>query len=917
VANPLETEPAVDEAQPFIRIFNYSRDFEDLWCRALITDDPPFGELTDLVVLWDGQSQSGLAGTMLLPHLTPLDWALLYSIRACDGPARGGVSIHIVDLTGALFREAYAIRQRHQWLVEMPWVGLYGALTPAEMARMHHRKGYGPLYSNGDTGGSLLRPARGSGVGFEFNASHGLARLPRKPDVRLRERLTDLLGAWAASLPNSRDHHDLNNIVGPMLFNELIADHRMEARAVHQKIQCLPWWGTLRESLPSDGIFDWSRRDQWFKRPLSVVVVDDQVKAGWGDFVNLIFGNPDAASADIVCWDSPKELVEFLATRAQFGVRDFSSAVRLQRSEKPDRPEIVFLDLRLTGSDGELKEQARKLCTIARSRLHTVKRPAWKVVDPIELERIARWCDGQRVDDVERAKDGARLLLPMLLAQALPLTPIIMFSSTGKSWIKEHLKQYRNIITGFEKPRVLGGRDTAQIALDALQAALANSVGMMRLRLQLAHVQKAVAKDVRPSPMLGQHVEIYADEWGLAAGSEGEPSLIGSGIAFCGFSSREVANKLQARFYKEFEKDDASLAEPATRVVWMPRNPNPPALEEFVDTASRARNPNWIEPAPVALSKRFVDVHDVTRQVELLADFLDPVVPASNRGSWTAVSTFATDRTQEPGVRTLRGFPDRALDQLLRFNIEFALFVLIPYLSNQMQRHAVTVGLYVPTRVAKLGDRDQARELSRAFQLGQIFGDGLKTYDASKPEANPGQRFNTVFPVVRGWLAEWCSVSAPEPKMEIVAVRSASLVSDGTPYMANANDARDRRFFHEVADWVCTAAKPRGPAKALQDQLRHELERRQIFNTWMKSSDHTGAFSGTLLVLMAALRNFDSGDAALSNVESLRLVVRAKAIAEVDDSLFETDALPQRLLLWALRSVVNDASGNVLMSAMN
>jgi hypothetical protein len=85
----------------------------------------------------------------------------------------------------------------------------------------------------------------------------------------------------------------------------------------------------------------------------------------------------------------------------------------------------------------------------------------------------------------------------------------------------------------------------------------------------------------------------------------------------------------------------------------------------------------------------------------------------------------------------------------------------------------------------------------------------------------------------------------------------------------------------------------------------------------MKSSDHTGAFSGTLLVLMAALRNFDSGDAALSNVESLRLVVRAKAIAEVDDSLFETDALPQRLLLWALRSVVNDASGNVLMSAMN
>lgn len=914
---PFETEPTAGEAQSLIRIVNYSSNFEDLWCRALDTDEAPFGELTDLVVLWDGQSQSEPSDAMLLPHLTPLDWALLYSIRACDGPVRGGASIHIVDLTGAQFREAYAIRQRHQWLAEMPWVGLYGALTPAEMARMHHRKGYRPLYSSGDTGRSLLGPTRDSGAGYEFNAGHDLARLPRTRDVRLRERLTDLLAAWAASLPNTRDHHDLNNIVGPMLFSDLVAGQRIEARAVLRKIQCLPWWGTLRESLPSDGIFDWSRSDQWFKRPLSVVVVDDQVAAGWGHFVRVVFGNPDAASADIVCWDSPKEVIEFLATRAQFGVRDFSSAVRVQRSDKPGRPEIVFLDLRLTRSDRELKEQAKKLCTIARNRLLTVKRPAWKVVDIGELERIARWCDGQRVDDVERVKDEARLLLPMLLAQALPLTPIIMFSSTGQPWIKEHLKQYRNIITGFEKPRVLGGRDTAQIALDALRAALAGSVGMMRLRLQLAHVQKAVAKDPKPSPMLGQHVEIYADEWGLAAGAQGEPPLIGSGIAFCGFSSRDVANQLQARFYKEFEKDDASPVEPATRVVWMARNPNPPAVEEFVDFASRAGNPNWIKPKPVALGKRFIDVHDVTRQVGLLADFLEPVVPANKRGSWTAISTFATDRTQERGVRTLRGFPDRALDQLLRFNIEFALFVLIPYLSSQRQGHPVTVGLYVPTRVAIVGDRDQARELSRAFQLGQILGDGLKTYDASKPEAEPRERFNTVFPVVRGWLAEWCSVSAPDPKVEIVAVRSASLVSDNNPHMANTNDARDRRFFHEVADWVCTASKPRGPASVLQSQLRHELERREVFNTWMKSSDYAGAFSGTLLVLMAALRNADSGDAALSNVESLRLVVRAKAIGEVDDSLFETDALPQRLLLWALRGVVNDASGPVLMSAMN
>ena len=152
------TESAHIARQSRVQIINYGSEFEDLWSRALDSDEAPFGDVTDLVVLWEGEVRADPSDAMLSPHLTPLDWALLYSIRACDQSGIRDQSIHIVDLTGAQFREAYAMRQRHQWLAEMPWVGLYGALSPTDLPGIRYRKGYRPLHSNADETASLLRP---------------------------------------------------------------------------------------------------------------------------------------------------------------------------------------------------------------------------------------------------------------------------------------------------------------------------------------------------------------------------------------------------------------------------------------------------------------------------------------------------------------------------------------------------------------------------------------------------------------------------------------------------------------------------------------------------------------------------------------------------------------------------------------
>lgn len=897
-----ETESALGGTKPSIRLVNYNSDFEDLWCRALDTDEPPFGDLTDLVVLWEGPSQSEPSDAMLLPHLTPLDWALLYSIRVCDGSVRGGVSIHIVDLTGAQFREAYAIRQRHQWLVEMPWIGLYGALTPAEMARMHHRRSYRPLYSSTDTARSLLRAARDSGAGYEFNASHDLARLPRTRDVGLRARLTDLLVAWAASLPNSRDHHDLNNIVGPAILTGSVDGDTNFAMA--KKVTALPWWEVGAKEFRTTGLFPWNQSAQWFNRKLSVLVIDDEVDKGWGEFVQQVFGDPGAVPASISLLDNADDLVSFLETSADFKRRDYCASLSARDEMGKVPAEIIFLDLRLTQDDDALRRQSLRLLKIT-DRFKDIDSPAWRYIDGDALDQVRLWCGKEFSGDPNLAKDKARLLLPMLLALALPLTPIILFSSTGQTWIKGRLKPYQNILTGFEKPRILAGYDAIASALDALSDALTyTAIPMLRLRLQLAHAQAAVwvAENARRSVAMiaGNHIEIYADE------TEPRGDSIFSGLVVAGFDNAAAADRLQAVFEAEFDKD-------TDRKVWAGKKE--PGGRLFAGAFGKGTDIK-------------VDERVSCRQAGDLKSIVD-LARCRTDSSWSVVATGASSVRQQLGkTPSLRQFPDRSLDAAIHFNLEFALFALLPYLATNNSKK--TVAIHLPTRrcfVVNAPTEDQlhfndvverSRRLCRAFQVrgsmhfNRTYGDwdwGVLTYDAtSGPDR--GMEVNNVFPLVRGWLAGWSQLFAAKPTIDVVAIRATKL-NDAVSFGITVDDAKRRRLIHDLADWACSAATSGG------DNLRKALSDSQVIQNWILP-DNAIEFSHTSLQLMAALRVASSDRAPdFESRDALRFVLRARRVSACDDSLLTDDsAFGQRVLLWALRDTLASATGKTLLSLL-
>ena len=116
------------------RCFDYTSDFEELWGDASLAGDQsgPNPAKLPIIVVWDGSLPKGTEGDryaqLLARHLTPLDWALAYSLRVFKESSTGSgasLSISIIDLPAGVFIEAWAVQMRHQLLADMPWVRLF------------------------------------------------------------------------------------------------------------------------------------------------------------------------------------------------------------------------------------------------------------------------------------------------------------------------------------------------------------------------------------------------------------------------------------------------------------------------------------------------------------------------------------------------------------------------------------------------------------------------------------------------------------------------------------------------------------------------------------------------------------------------------------------------------------------------
>ena len=467
------------------RVFDYGDQdtFVGLWTSGESRCPEAFGEGDELaarkpiVIVWDGRALSAPdKGCQLLePHLTPMDWALAFSINALaqdEAPWCAGVSIHIVDLTGR-DHASWSMRMRHQLLAEMPWVTLHAPLIP----NAAYRKGYAPIL---DGPNALLIQDGGCQEAAWALRPNKCATLKDFSSRGYGTDLNNLTRQWASTLVHSHDHHDLNNAVVPRILSENTDSLGPSEKAFRTK---LSWTGVMPDV---KGARESAFRD-WTCSPLNVLVIDDQLSGGWEEEIRVLFSVEQsepgpvepAAIRRLGCQrdEDDNERISMYGAEAPsvlarslglHGPGDTETAICTQiytgrRYDSPlsghrEEPWLLVLDLLMfSGQLENAKSWYGKLYEIAHAiSCSEPKKLAWRGFDENELAQMDLWLSGSGGQD-EAAYDLVLSLLPRLCALRWPSVPIVLFSATTRRRLFERLTGYDNILYAPPKPSVFSG----------------------------------------------------------------------------------------------------------------------------------------------------------------------------------------------------------------------------------------------------------------------------------------------------------------------------------------------------------------------------------------------------------------------------------------------------------------------------
>lgn len=270
------------------------------------------------------------------------------------------------------------------------------------------------------------------------------------------------------------------------------------------------------------------------QRSLSVLLVDDQADHGWTEWLRACL--PDA---QVKALTDPNVLLDALeaqfrqADEANCGnkVKDLRFRFRLPGFDQADKP-VLFLDLRLfSGRPKEERKFLQRIIWIIDDRGYTERDDlAWPSFSDVgEGFRAARAA-------VEREEAGfplesaghheALTWMPRLMALVDMSLPIILFSSTGRRDLAEPFREYGNIITSFEKPRLtdfaaLAEADAPHQASSSADAVLREAVSPAQKWLEGRKAAMRILKTnltpltlARKSFARKTHFEIYHDESG-------------------------------------------------------------------------------------------------------------------------------------------------------------------------------------------------------------------------------------------------------------------------------------------------------------------------------------------------------------------------------------------------------------------
>lgn len=891
------------------------KDFDWLWGDCLLK------KLSrHLVVIWDGTNKiNERHAGVLSRHLTPMDWALAFSIFLLrehnqDIPE---LSVHIVDVTGSFHEDIWSMQLRHSLLAQMPWVRLYAPLVPESkpgtIAR--HRGGYNPILSCEESDAPLLLETSGSKFRQAFRGTLGIQSGNLPGDL---EKLVSLNKQWAAAVTQSYDHHDLNNLVGPAMFTK-------DTHSLGQLQRCLitrmKWCeDRLSKKLDLGDLIPSELKNGWEARFL---LVDDHINEGWGRFLCELMG---AASGKCLPPKSTQferidesadgglevhgsltadPLFDFLTELDVAGFDERNYSRKLLMDQTSDRSEVIFLDLRLYETIDNERTFAEEWLCLAQ-KVNRLNKLAWPRFDDDELAGIGDWIS--KKDSGHEHQENAILLLPRLLALALPLTPIILFSATGKARMKEKLKSYGNIFTGFEKPRIVNDPRSLEESIAALGEALSVSKRMSDVRRRLETGQLAAAKMdnslvrlVQPKTASNFHVEVYADEVGekhfeeYADGAKQIKESITSGFAVRVFDDRYEERVLQ----EDFQKQHENTAEKEVAAVWA----------RYLDKSGNKKGARLPKGSAIL---NYTREETVKKRVDALSNVLKEQVP------WFVVATRV--ELENRGITSdlsLATYRETSLNKALRHNTEFALYVLIPYILGDPQSgFNGSVSMHFATRVIDLGDRSFGKTVARSFSLRhptrlEIEIKGRRKIKIWTPIENKVRTYDegSAFHLVGSWLSSWPTEKSVADQC-IKEVTTTNL-TNGTEYGITEEQASERRLVHDIADWVCSAVNN------WNSSLRKILSEKIIPNgNWLVSGfGDNGCHRGkdwskdtqNALKLMDSLRNSNE-------IAALRKLLEVPYIKECNPRLLTHDFCAQhRMILWRLHhQFAKEANGDTL-----
>lgn len=502
---------------------------------------------TAVIVVWDGRplADDPKAST-LSRDLTPVDWALAFSIKALGDAniaARANFHIHILDLTGK-DHDTWAIRMRPQLLFQMPWVTLHAPLLSKTAAGeiALYRKGYRPLLGEGGlfeeagNGGWTLKPGKTT-LGTVFNQGLG-------------KDLSGLARQWTATLIQSHDHHDLNNLIGPSIISgKPSAAAGPSILGLHAKLE---WMGLLGNDDETGGDGGKGAGPGVLLQgigPLDILAIDDELNNGWHGVLHKLLGlEGEASSVPSAAGEigligqnkftrmygstSPEVLSSFLGMNgggnaaAGYRERIFDSPMPPGSDGEDTKPWALVLDLHLFSGSAE-RSWFTRLVEVAKSA-GPKTRLAWPGFDD-EIEDLSKWLNGETAATDSPAYDTALSLFPRLCALRWPCVPIIVFSGTGRRNLIAKLADYGNIFLASPKPNVLTGDARERIGAfkGSLQKELKSAAGLVKVQRKLVRLhtwEKSIKRGTGdngsdfPSQAKHHHLTIAIDETGPRGG---------------------------------------------------------------------------------------------------------------------------------------------------------------------------------------------------------------------------------------------------------------------------------------------------------------------------------------------------------------------------------------------------------------